>query len=140
LEQFRLQKDDVPMTEGGDFDKLGRGAIRGGQTDPCIHQNPIFRVRTDRDQVLPEYFSALLLNPCAKTDFLTASKQTTNLATVNMTQLNAFPVSVPPVVLPRRFVLVERQYNRLPAQQREALRQAELWFGVLLDRAFRGAS
>ncbi len=78
------------MTEGGDFDKLGRGAIWNGQIAPCIHQNHIFRVRLDRAQVLPGFFANLLLTQYAKAYFLTASKQTTNLATINMTQLKRF--------------------------------------------------
>jgi type I restriction enzyme S subunit len=43
VEDLKLQFDDVLMTEGGDFDKLGRGAIWKGQIRICVHQNHIFR-------------------------------------------------------------------------------------------------
>ena len=138
VEDLQLRKGDVLMTEGGDFDKLGRGAIWHGQIVPGIHQNHIFRVRLDRERLLPEFFAGLLLTQYAKTYFLTASKQTTNLATINMTQLRAFPVPVPPAELQQRFAAIGDQHERLRTQQREALRQAEQLFGALLHRAFRG--
>ncbi len=45
LDRYRLQSSDVLMNEGGDFDKLGRGHVWGGQIDPCITQNYVFAVR-----------------------------------------------------------------------------------------------
>lgn len=49
LSRYRLQPRDVLMTEGGDFDKLGRGAVWSGQIDECIHQNHVFAVRPSRE-------------------------------------------------------------------------------------------
>jgi type I restriction enzyme S subunit len=44
-EMYRLQKGDLLLTEGGDWDKLGRSAIWKGQIENCIHQNHIYRAR-----------------------------------------------------------------------------------------------
>ena len=99
VKKLNLQKGDVLMTEGGDFDKLGRGAIWNGQIENCIHQNHIFRVRTHKDAVLPNFFAFLLLTRFSKLYFLRCSKQTTNLATINMTQLKGLPVPMPPLPL-----------------------------------------
>src|SRR6266700_3074656 len=59
LEGLLLRPDDVVLTEGGDFDKLGRGFIWEGQIDPCVHQNHIFAVRVHREKLLPRYFAYL---------------------------------------------------------------------------------
>ena len=56
IDQYRILPNDVLMTEGGDPDKLGRGAIIQEPLKNCIHQNHIFRVRLDRSIVLPEFF------------------------------------------------------------------------------------
>lgn len=64
--QYKLLPDDVLMTEGGDPDKLGRGAIISLPPKDCIHQNHIFRVRLDETRILPRYFSAYLQSPQAK--------------------------------------------------------------------------
>lgn len=58
IEQYRLLADDVLMTEGGDPDKVGRGAIIKEPLENCIHQNHIFRVRLDESVVLPEFLQS----------------------------------------------------------------------------------
>ncbi len=136
IEHLRLQKDDIVMTEGGDFDKLGRGAIWPGGVKDCIHQNHIFRVRLDQSELLPQFFAAFLRSPCAKNYFLRCSKQTTNLASINMTQLRATPTPVPPLPLQTRFAELVERHERLRSVQRESLRQAEHLFQSLLHRFF----
>lgn len=77
IEQYRLLPDDVLMTEGGDPDKLGRGAIIRQPLENCIHQNHIFRVRLDESVLLPSYFAEFLQHQKAKQYFLKCAKQTT---------------------------------------------------------------
>src|SRR5690606_29117180 len=43
--RYRLHPGDILMNEGGDNDKLGRGAVWEGQVDECLHQNHVFAVR-----------------------------------------------------------------------------------------------
>lgn len=95
LEGYRLQRDDVVLTEGGDFDKLGRGFIWESQLETCVHQNHIFAVRVNRDRLWPRYFAYLAQSPYGKAYFLTVAHKTTNLACINTTKLRAFPVPRP---------------------------------------------
>lgn len=97
IDQYRVLPNDVLMTEGGDPDKLGRGAIIREPLENCIHQNHIFRVRLDRNIALPEFFAEYLQHQKAKRYFLGCAKQTTGIASVNMKQLRALPVLLPPV-------------------------------------------
>ncbi len=97
IDQYRLLPDDVLMTEGGDPDKLGRGAIIREPLENCIHQNHIFRVRLDESSILPEFFAEYLQHQKAKRYFLRCAKQTTGIASINMKQLRALPVLVPPI-------------------------------------------
>lgn len=93
---YSLQSGDILMTEGGDYDKLGRGAIWKGQITPCLHQNHIFRVRVRPNTLHPEYLAALSGSLYGRRYFLLSSKQSTNLASINSTQLKTFPVLCPP--------------------------------------------
>lgn len=97
IDQYRILPKDVLMTEGGDPDKLGRGAIIRELLENCIHQNHIFRVRLDRGTILPEFFSEYLQHQKAKRYFLRCAKQTTGIASINMKQLRALPVLLPPI-------------------------------------------
>lgn len=95
INRYSLIKGDVLMTEGGDFDKLGRGFIWSGQIEGCVHQNHIFAVRTNRKVLLAEYFAFLIQSSYGKAYFLSVAHRTTNLACINSTKLKAFPVIVP---------------------------------------------
>lgn len=95
LEQLRLHVGDVLMNEGGDFDKLGRGAVWSGEIENYVHQNHVFRVRTDSSSLLPYFLAFYSESSFGKKYFLISSKQSTNLASINSTQLNAYPIALP---------------------------------------------
>lgn len=105
IDRYRLQVGDVVLTEGGDFDKLGRGFIWRGELDLCVHQNHVFAVRPDRDKLVPEFFAYLAQSPYGKAYFLKVAHKTTNLACINSTKLKAFPVPVPPTLDEQREIV-----------------------------------
>lgn len=47
LERYTLKTGDVLLTEGGDFDKLGRGTVWNNEIESCVHQNHVFSVKTN---------------------------------------------------------------------------------------------
>ena len=94
LGRFRVLPGDVLMNEGGDLDKLGRGAIWHGDFDPCVHQNHVFVVRC-KAGLLPEYLNIWTATPPARRFFLVAGKQTTNLASISKSSLGELPVAIP---------------------------------------------
>lgn len=104
VERYTLQSGDVLLTEGGDFDKLGRGAVWKGQIKNCLHQNHVFAVRPNRDLLLSEYLSLLTSSDYGKKYFVSCSKQSTNLASINSTQLKAFPVLLPDLTSQKEIV------------------------------------
>ncbi|MFZ0615040.1 MAG: restriction endonuclease subunit S [Chthoniobacterales bacterium] len=95
-QRFALQDGDVVLTEGGDFDKLGRGFIWHGEIENCVHQNHVFAVRPDKEQISSEFFAYQSQSPYGKSYFLSVAHKTTNLACINTTKLKAFPVLLPP--------------------------------------------
>lgn len=97
VDRYLLKHHDVLLTEGGDFDKLGRGSIWDSQIDICVHQNHIFVVRPDNKRLLPQFLSAQTSSDFGKRYFQSCSKQSTNLASINSSQLKNFPVLLPPL-------------------------------------------
>jgi len=94
VERYRLRDGDVLMNEGGDFDKLGRGAIWHGEVDDCIHQNHVFAVRPK--SVRPAWLSQITSSEYAQFYFMGRSKQSTNLASISSTNIMELPVVLPP--------------------------------------------
>jgi len=106
IERYSLKAGDVLMTEGGDFDKLGRGDVWNGEISPCLHQNHVFSVRTDQSILTPHFLAALSASRYGKAYFLGCSKKSTNLASINSTQLKEFPVLVPPIAEQREITKI----------------------------------
>jgi len=94
LARYSLQPGDVLMNEGGDRDKLGRGAVWGGQVSPCVHQNHVFVVRC-RSALSPLYLNVWTRTRPARQFFLLAGKQTTNLASISKSSLGQLPLALP---------------------------------------------
>ena len=94
--RYELMEGDVLMTEGGDFDKLGRGFLWQGQITGCLHQNHIFAVRPFMGSLDSWFLSSVLISQHGKNYFTSNSQQTTNLATTNSTKLKNFPIPLPP--------------------------------------------
>jgi type I restriction enzyme S subunit len=92
--RYLLQSGDVLMTEGGDYDKLGRGTVWNGDIEPCLHQNHIFAVRPR--SVESEWVALVTQARYAKHFFIVQSVQSTNLASISMSSLQDLPVVVPP--------------------------------------------
>ena len=132
VERFLLKRGDILLTEGGDFDKLGRGAVWQGEIEPCLHQNHVFAVRT-KESLLPEFFAALTRTHYGRTYFLSCAKRSTNLASINSSQLKRFPVLLPPLAEQKKIAeilstwdeaisVVDKQLDNC-RQQKKALMQ-----------------
>ena len=136
IEQYRLLPDDVLMTEGGDPDKLGRGAILKEPFENCIHQNHIFRVRLNESLILPTFFAEYLKHQKAKRYFLGCAKQTTGIASINMRQLKALPVLLPPLELQVQFASFVKQVDKSKVAVQKSLDEAQLLFDSLMQQYF----
>lgn len=136
IEQYRLQSFDVLMTEGGDPDKLGRGAIIQNPPIDCIHQNHIFRVRVDSSRLLPQYLEEYLQHPKAKKYFLSCAKQTTGIASINMTQLRNLPVLLPSLEQQKQFSAIVEQIDQHKLTIQRSLDKMETLKKALMQQYF----
>lgn len=106
LAKYQVEEGDILITEGGDWDKVGRTAIWRGGVKHCLHQNHVFKARVPSEQLLNEWVELVFNSGVGRDYFAGASKQTTNLASINMTQLRSFPLPIPPVDEQKRILAV----------------------------------
>lgn len=92
-----LRVGDVVITEGGDIDKLGRGAVWKGEIDPCLHQNHIFAIRPVLASLTSGFLARMMESHHGRSYFYLTSKRTTNLASTNQTTLGLLPLFLPSV-------------------------------------------
>lgn len=134
LSRFELQPGDVLMNEGGDADKLGRGAVWEGQIPGCLHQNHVFRVRCHLGELNPHYLSLVTGSAIGKRYFLAASKQTTNLATINSQQIKHFPVPFRSIPLQLQIVEAAAAFaERIEVERSELAKARLLKSGLMAD-------
>lgn len=115
IRTLKLEPGDVLFNEGGDRDKLGRGWIWNAELPLCIHQNHVFRARIREARILPKLLS-WYGNSLGQSYFLEHGKQTTNLASINLTLLGDLPVPVPPPDEQKRLVAeIETESSRIDA-------------------------
>lgn len=140
VRKWALLDGDLLLTEGGDLDKLGRGACWRNQVPLCIHQNHIFRVRLPKDRYDPDYVSFQIGSPYGKAYFLAHAKKTTGIASINQRVLGAFPLVTPPIDEQRSIAArLKAQLADVEAARRaarEQLREIEALPAKLLAQAF----
>lgn len=138
--KLELQPGDVLFNEGGDRDKLGRGWVWSGEIPGCIHQNHVFRARLANG--FDPRFVSLWGNSFGREWFWRHGRQTTNLASMSLSTLKAFPVPAPPLdeqraavdEIERRLSAVDHLAQVVGAShaRADALRRS------IFARAFRG--
>lgn len=135
VEKLLIRPGDLLMTEGGDPDKLGRAALWAGEIDACVHQNHVFKVRSNQACLSPIYLRALAGSAYGKAYFLSVAKKTTGIASINKTQLSAFPVPLPPLPLQQAFERRVQTAESILNQQAEALKKATAAFDAILSQS-----
>jgi type I restriction enzyme, S subunit len=142
LDHFRLSQWDVLFNEGGDRDKLGRGWIWEGQLEPCITQNHVFRVSAFLNDEYHAKFISMWGNTFGRSYFEKVGKQTTNLASINKTVLNHFPVPLVPYreqkAIVEKVETIDGQVENLSDEIDHRLKQSEQLRQSILKRAFEG--
>lgn len=140
-QKLRLEPGDILFNEGGDRDKLGRGWVWQGQIPNCIHQNHVFRARLGADDFDPRFVSTNG-NTWGQAWFVQHGKQTTNLASINLTTLKQFPVPAPPGAEQRALMddldRLTTEVDALKASLDGAQRRSEALRRSVLAGAFRG--
>lgn len=141
-EKYLLRDGDILFTEGGDRDKLGRGAIWRAEIAECIHQNHIFKARTLPAFVLPEYISLFTKTEVAKKHFFANATQSINLSSISMTTLGNTPVALPPTEEQREILKrVAEQMSAADSLEKsydEAIAEVEALPQIILAKAFAG--
>ena len=97
MPKLRLMDGDVLLCEGNSLDLVGRGAIWRNEIPDCIHQNHVLRVRVDQAKLLPDFLLAVINSSHGQAYFRSKAKRTTNLASINSTEVAALPVPLPPL-------------------------------------------
>jgi type I restriction enzyme, S subunit len=139
VEQYNIIKGDLLITEGGDPDKLGRGAVWENEDNKFIYQNHLFRLRINNlNDYSPYWLIQLLSSEFGKYYFLRQAKQTTGIATINKRQVSNFPI---PSSSYRKQKEFEKNYLRIKASSKillNSLAELKTLLNSIAQKVFNG--
>ena len=124
-EKYQIKARDLLITEGGDWDKVGRTAIWSDELPYMAHQNHVFKARIFLAEQSELWLERYLNGPVARQYFAKSSKQTTNLASINKTQLRGCPIAIPPANEKDRIVARVNELMNLCDALQQQVQQAQ---------------
>lgn len=111
-DKYHVIKGDLLITEGGDWDTVGRTTVWCHDWY-IANQNHVFKGRVIGQDIDPYWLETYMNSPYSRDYFASASKQTTNLASINKTQLRGCPVAIPPSSEAEKIMLKLNDFNEL---------------------------
>ena len=109
-DKYHVIKGDLLITEGGDWDTVGRTTVWCHEWY-IANQNHVFKGRIIGKEIDPYWLETYMNSPYSRDYFASASKQTTNLASINKTQLRGCPVAIPPSSEANKIMLKLNDFN-----------------------------
>lgn len=143
MDGLRLEYGDLLLCEGNIEALVGRPALWRNEIADCVHQNHIIKVRINKELLHPEFVLAYMNTPPARLYFLGRAKRTTNLASINGTDVREMPIPIPPKVIQERIISetdeLRAQINKLRSDMERtvecAQRVLETWMGKQVTAA-----
>jgi type I restriction enzyme S subunit len=126
LERARLHSGDILVVEGhGDPEEVGRSAVWSTVLDSCVHQNHLICVRADRTRAVPAYVSAFLNSQIGRQQLICAGKTTSGLNTININNVRAVRVPLPPLHEQSRIADIFDRADAVRRKRKEAIALTE---------------
>lgn len=123
-DKYHVIKGDLLITEGGDWDTVGRTTVWCHEWY-IANQNHVFKGRIIGKEIDPYWLETYMNSPYSRDYFASASKQTTNLASINKTQLRGCPVAIPPSSEANKIMLKLNDFNELFEKLKLQLQSAQ---------------
>lgn len=123
-DKYHVIKGDLLITEGGDWDTVGRTTVWCHDWY-IANQNHVFKGRVIGKDIDPYWLETYMNSPYSRDYFASASKQTTNLASINKTQLRGCPVAIPPSSEAEKIMLKLNVFNELCEKLKLLIKSAQ---------------
>lgn len=123
-DKYHVIKGDLLITEGGDWDTVGRTTVWCHDWY-IANQNHVFKGRIIGQDIDPYWLETYMNSPYSRDYFASASKQTTNLASINKTQLRGCPVAIPPSSEADKIMIKLNYFNELCEKLKLKIKSAQ---------------
>jgi type I restriction enzyme S subunit len=119
LSKFALQSGDLLFNRTNSKDLVGKMGLWDGRMN-AVAASYFIRIRLDILQALPEYILAFFNSSHMKRRLFATARGAIGQANINMKELRAFSVPVPPITLQHEFRMRTAEIGRILSQQAAA--------------------
>ncbi|MBZ6140177.1 restriction endonuclease subunit S [Streptomyces olivaceus] len=103
--RYELEAGDVLVVEGhANPEQIGRAALVGPVEEGLLYQNHLFRLRFDRDEVVPEFAMLWLNSEAVRSYWISRCATSSGLYTINSKLLAGAPFPAVPIEEQRKIV------------------------------------
>ncbi|MEU0969768.1 restriction endonuclease subunit S [Streptomyces sp. NPDC005917] len=103
--RYELEAGDILVVEGhANPEQIGRAALVGPAEEGLLYQNHLFRLRFDRDEVVPEFAMLWLNSEAVRSYWISRCATSSGLYTINSKLLADAPFPVVPIEEQRKIV------------------------------------
>jgi type I restriction enzyme S subunit len=134
-DEFRLCPGDVLICEGGAG--VGQTAVWRGEIPECYFQKSLHRVRPLSGTATSGYIAHLMRELMRSGGILDAITSAT-IPHLTGEKLKAVRIPLPPMHLQQRFGEVVESIRQVKSQKEAAIKESNMLFDSLVQRAFRG--
>lgn len=136
-DEKRVSRDDFLICRGnGNLGLVGTGKFPPTDMSDVVFPDTIIAARIPTHSISRLFLQEVWKTPEIRAQIEAAARTTNGTFKINQEALGEIAVPLPPTPLQHHFAALVAQHERLRANQREALRQAEHLFQSLLHRAF----
>jgi type I restriction enzyme S subunit len=122
--QYLLQPGDILVNRVNSRELVGKAAVITSSMEPAVYESKNIRLRVDPGRADSRYVNFRLLQAGSRY-FNHNAQQTVGMASINQTQLAAFPIPLPPLSEQHSIVAeIEKHFTRLDSAI-ESLKQAQ---------------
>ena len=129
-----LEEGDILLSHINSVAHIGKCAIYRGEPSQLIHGMNLLCFRSDRSKLDPEFAKYLLRSAQFRSHLSNCIKEAVNQASVSIGDMQAIPVSVPPLPEQRRIAAILDKADELRAKRRAAIAKFDsLTRSIFLD-------
>jgi type I restriction enzyme S subunit len=125
-ENWLLEEGDILFSHINSVQHIGKCAVYRGQPSKLVHGMNLLCLRSDRTKLSPEFAKYLLRSGHFRARLSNCIKKAVNQASVSIGDLQAIPVTVPPLPEQRRIAEILDRAEALRAKRRASLAQLEV--------------
>lgn len=136
--RFKLDPGQILINRVNSPEHLGKSALVPDLAETTVFESNMMRLTLDQSRIFPDFLISQMQTNHVKRQIETCRKDASNQSSINQEDVKSFQIRLPPLDLQQRYRAVLAEIRSHRSRLQDTLRQADILFSSLLQRAFTG--